>query len=420
MMAGLFFLVEDTTQPMAEPMPEPEKPEKPVREKYVFKYEFSKEWGVEQVTSFVKDQSSEDWDGPMHIVAFDVPEEDPKVKNWKKWERIAKAIQSKPLFSRYEENEKPQVIRLSCSGEENRTFCNQLIGQQSKAAIFFIDGVPRPFPAQARSDKTLMEHIYEWMQPAVRYIEEIDDIVEFTEATEHPIKVFLFGEDQEGAFEEAVKEIRDWGKYGRNVSPRISEHFDVESPPTLTMFRDFEPERINFEGDLTKPEEIRNWVTSNQLPLFGEYTQRTMARYHNKNKGMESQFVWLMVDPTEDSTEAVLAAGKTAAEENKEFTVTYVDVLAESDMARAMGAETFPVCVMLNPKNPTAKMLNPIDGENPGESITACINAYVEAQNASEVEEDEYYYDDEYEDMDYYEDEYQAEGEGGEAAAAST
>lgn len=417
MMAGLFFLVEDAIPPQAaQPEPEPE-PVKPERQPYVFQYIFSPEVESEQVQKLVADQTDEENAVEALIVlVLEDSSQDPKTKLWKRWERIAKSINTKPLFQRYVEEELPKVVRVDCAKEANKQLCDPEVGVRQwvgsdTGAIYFKDGKPRRFGANVKSDKQLMAELFDRMQPAVRYIEEIDQIVDFTEDTENPIKVFLFGDDKDGTLEAAADSIRDWAKFGKNRKPNVATHFDIEDTPKLVMYRDFEPSPVEFGGDLTDKEAMAAFTIENQLPLFGEFSPKTAQRYYKMQYNRPGEFgmVALNIDPTEEESKAVMeAAEKIAKEKKDEFIVCYVDSVVGGQIGKSLGMEAQNQIVVVG-KNISTPVKKDIDMENPTQSIMDAIAEYSEGdQDFGESDE---YYDDEY-DEDFYYDE-NDDGEGG-------
>jgi len=402
MMLGLFFLVEDAVPPQAEmpDQPEPE-PEKPVREKYVFQYLFSSVIEGDKALEMIKGQTEEDGNTALIVVVMDDTADGAKTKNWKRWERIAKSIHTKQLFQRYEEPELPKVLRIDCSSEGSKELCGQLReSHPGVPALYFKDSKARNFGMNTKSDKKIMEELFDRMQPAVRYIEEIDDIVDFMDGTEEPIKIFLFGDDKEGNFEAAADNMREWAKFAKNRKPSVASHFDVENTPEIVMYRDFEPSRVVFEGERTI-ENITSFVLNNQLPLLGEYTQKTAVRYYRKQymSGGSKSMVAINLDPSDEESSALMeAATEIAKEEENEFIFTYVDALVGSGYAKNLGMESYPMVSVIgkDKPSPTTKEVDPTD---PRGSIMAAIEAFKAPPEEEEIDDDEYYYDEgEYED----------------------
>jgi len=341
------------------------------------------------------------------------PNDPNRGKLWSRWERLAKAMRTKALFQRYEEDEVPHVIRFDCS--DQNALCSNLLGGQPARPLLFKPGKqPKVFGGDLRTDRNYLEYLYDEMQPAVRYIEEKNDIVDFMEA--YNVVVFLFGDDVNATLETAADNMRELARFGRNRDPEVAAHFDISSEelPVMTMYRDFGENAI-YEGDMSSKEMITNWVRVNCLPAFGEYNVNTQKRY----MGMNVPIFWVYLDRLDESfseiERAVLSEVLPMMAENKLVSmITYIDALTGAEFAKNMGAEEYPMILILSGQK---HYHVPLDMDSPGKTMIDTIVEWHQENNMDQAGSmqdagDEYYYE-------YDEEEYEDEMVGGGTTGAA-
>jgi len=328
-------------------------------------------------------------------------------KTWTRWERIAKNLRTKPRFARYEEDELPVIRRFDC--RKPLQLCQALSGAAGKPVMFKTGRQGKLFSNEIRTDKQFLDYMYDELQPALNYIEERTDIVDFIE--DNDVVFFLFGEDKAGALEETADGLRDFGKWARNRRSDVAEFFDIESPPQLVQFRDFEPSPIAFQGDLANKEEVGQWVANTNLPVFGEYTDKRSRRYSNFLSQQVSMF-FIYIDALDDTFKEVENAVKTellpfAVENEARVMFSYIDAMTGENIARNMGINEYPTIFgSLNSPDGPKRLNEALDPEEMGKSLVEKFKSFFN-DDEDPADDEGYYYEEYDEDMD------DAEGGGG-------
>jgi len=393
-MVVLWFVPEKhPVQPEEEQKQKPEKKKKPARPPRKPKFEITEQITMEDLQT--KATFAAEMDRLLVLVLDNGnPEDKNKGKLWSRWERLAKAMRTKAIFQRYEENEVPLVVRFDCS--DLSPLCKNLLGGQPARPLLFKPGKqPKPFPNDLRTDRNFLEYLFDEMQAAVRYIEEKNDIVDFMEA--YNVVVFLFGVDVNATLETAADNMRELAKFGRNRDPEVSAHFDISADdlPVMIMYRDFS-DKVVYDGDMGSIEMITNWVRVHCLPPFGEYNFQTQKRY----LGMNMPIFWVYLDSLDESfaeiKTAVLSEVLPMMLENKIVSLlTYIDALTGSEIAKNMGAEEYPMIMILSGQKHYHELL---DMESPGKTMIDTIMAWHQENRgeAGQMQDagDDYYYED--------------------------
>jgi len=372
----------------------PKKRKKPAKPPRKPKFEITEQNTLEELNNIIKSTADED---RLLVLVMDNgnPEDPNKGKLWSRWERLAKAMRTKTLFQRYAEDELPLVSRVDCS--DQNTLCQNLLGGQPARPLLLKPlKQPKVFSSDLRTDRHFLEFLFDEMQPAVRYIEEKNDIVDFMEA--HNVVVFLFGDDVNATLETAADNMRELARFGRNRDPEVAAHFDIstEDLPVMIMYRDHDENAV-YDGDMGSGEMITNWVRALCLPPFGEYNMHTQKRY----MGMNVPIFWVYLDRLDESFAEIeravlLEVLPVMKEQNMRGLVTYIDALSNAEVAKNMGAEEYPMILILSGQK---HYHVPLDMDNPGRTMVETITEWHQENSAGSMQGggDEYYYED-YED----------------------
>jgi len=242
-------------------------------------------------------------------------------------------MRKKAMFQRYEESTLPLIVRLNCN--DQNWICNQ-VGKFGEPFLFKRAEL-WPFPSELQTDRQYLEYLFEQMQPAVKYVEEIKEVVEFID--EHDVVVFLFGNDQNLSMETAADSMRSLAKFGRNRDPDVAAYYQISSEemPMLVMFRDF-GEIIHYEDYLGDIKNVTEWVKANCIMSFGEYNDQTMKRY----KGLNLPMFVIILDQQDETFGAIETAVNEEVlpmihDEGIDGVVTYIDVYSHAKMALEVG-----------------------------------------------------------------------------------
>jgi len=162
----------------------------------------------------------------------------------------------------------------------------------------------------------------------------------------------------------------------------------------MTMYRDF-GENAVYDGDMGSIEMITNWVRTNCLPAFGEYNFQTQKRY----LGLNVPIIWIYLDRLDESYADIEKAVLTEvipllAERKLPAKLTYIDALTGAQIAQNMGAEEYPMIIILSGQQ---QYQVPLDLDNPGKNIIdTFMEWFAENNNQAQMQDagDEYYYED--------------------------
>lgn len=391
LMIDLYFFVEDPVVevPESQRAPEPQAPKNFTRPPRRPTFELTEEVDIETLKEFIKE-----FDDRILVVAFEEANaEGNRKKLWKRWERIARAFPNKPQFRRLDEDEYPKVVRFDCSTAEAKVACEQLVGTNLPAAIFWKSKIPRFFPEEVRTDTDVFNYLEKQMEEAVKYAETTEEVEYFI--TGEGINLMFFGKDPNGVYMQVADVLRDNANFGRTADSDIAESFDAEMP-SMRMYRPFDESPVYFEGNITDYASLNSFIRENSVPLFGEWTASTMKMYQNRKLPV----VFIAVDPTEDETEKVLEVAKTLAKEYwGTLSFAQLDAIMNADIARRLGTTTLPEVLILS----GTEVRKQIDLDTPAVSIKNAIEEWKTASSrAPEPDVDEYeeydeLYDDEYE-----------------------
>jgi len=308
-------------------------------------------------------------------------------KEWKKWERLKKAmVKAKGQAKRFENYDKfdlPTTIRFDCAGE-GAPACEafqQNAGvreNDARGVIFRSQGgqlAPKAFPNDVRSDKQIFTYLFDLMQPAVKYFgDENDNTAEFSDFVdpEDDIpRVVLFGdteEDEWKKFMAIADDLREFAKFGRTKEDELIQEFcgdesaDAMDDDVVKMYRKFDGEDggasvLDYTGDYTDREAVTKWVKDNSLPLLVEFSGKIRQRIQNRGLPI----VWIHIDSGADTkdgneTDELLKQAKAVAESKRgEYTFTYVDSMTNEKFAKELGATTAPEVMILSQNNEVRK-----------------------------------------------------------------
>jgi len=337
------------------------------------------------------------------LVAFEEANAEPaegetKVKSsrklWKRWERLARAFPNKPQFRRLDEDEYPKVVRFDCSTAEAKAACEQLVGTNLPAAIFWKSKIPRFFPEEVRTDTQMFNYLEKQMEEAVNYLETTEEAEYFI--TEEGINLMFFGRDPDNVYMQVADVLRDNANFGRTADSDVAESFEAEQP-SLRMYRPFDESPVHFEGNITDYATIVSFIREHSVPLFGEWKASTIKMYQNRKLPV----VFIAVDFTEDETEKILEVGKKLASEYwGTLSFAQLDAIMNADIARRLGVTNAPEVLILSGKD----VRKTIDYDNPEAAIREAIEEWKTAStrgpepDVDEYEEYDELYDDEYDD----------------------
>lgn len=379
--------------------PTPKRPERPPKKPKFIHTEESEPEALQDETEAV--EQGKEGAPSMLVAVLDHGAEGKEAgKTWSRWERIAKNMRSKPRFARYDEEELPVIRRFDC--RKPLQLCQALSGAAGKPVMFKFGRRGKLFSNDIRTDKQYLDYMYDELQPALNYIEERTDIVDFIE--DNDIVYFLFGQDEGGKLEEIADGLRDFGKWARNRRADVAEFFDIETPPKLVQFRDFEPSPITFEGDMTKQEEVMKWVTSSNIPTFGEYTVKRAKRYSNFLSQSVSLF-FIYIDALDDTFKEIENTVLTdlmpfAVEQQARVMFTYIDAMTGENIARNMGINEYPrIFGSLSTPDGPKRLNEALEPEEMGKSLAEKFKSFFN-DDEDPADDEGYYYEEYDEDMD--------------------
>jgi len=347
-------------------------------------------------------------DDRILVVAFeDVSVEGSRKQMWKRWERISRALPKKKQFKRADEDELPMIVRFDCSGELGKA-CEQLVGPKLPAVVMWKSNIPRFFPEEIRTDTQVFNYLAKQMQEAVQYQETLEEAEYFV--TEDAISLMYFGKDESGAYRHIADLLRDMANFGRTNDAEIAEAFEAEVP-SLRLYRPFDESPLTFPGNLSDSQAIGQFLREYSVPMFGEWTPKTMKLYQNRKLPV----VFIAVDPTEDETDTVLeVAGNLAIEFWGEMSFTQLDGIMNADVAARLGVTELPEVLILTGQ----EIRMSIDLDGPEASIRQAIAAWNEAAtrgpeaDATDLDEyDDEDYDDDYDGYDEEEEDFEEDSE---------
>lgn len=348
-------------------------------------------------------------DDRILVVAFEETQAEGNRKQvWKRWERIARAIPNKKQFKRADEDELPMVARFDCSGEYQKKACEQLVGNKLPAIVMWKSNIPRFFPEEVRTDTQVFDYLAKQMQEAVQYQETLEEAEYFV--TEDTISMMYFGKDESGAYRQIADILRDLAQFGRTADVSIAEAFEAEVP-SLRLYRPFDESPLTFPGNLSDGQAIGQFLREYSVPMFGEWSPKTMKLYQNRKLPV----VFIAVDPTEDETETVLeTASNLAVEFWGEFSFTQLDGIMNADVAQRLGVTQLPEVLILQGQE--TRMT--IDLDAPELTIRTAISQWQEAAtrgpegDATDLDDyDDEDYDDDYDGYDEEEEDFEGDAD---------
>jgi len=392
-MINLYFFVDDPVVdvPEAQAQQAPKNFTRPPRRPT---FEVSEEVDIATLQELIKEL-----DDRILVVAFEEANaEGNKKKLWKRWERLARAIPNKSQFKRLDEDEYPKVVRFDCSSAEAKAACEQLVGSNLPAAIFWKSKIPRFFPEEVRTDTQVFNYLGKQLEEAVQYLETEEETE--LHITDEGINLMFFGKDPDNVFMQVADVLRDNANFARTADTDIAQSFDAEMP-SLRMYRPFDESPVHFDGNITDYSQIVSFIREHSVPLFGEWTQSTLKMYQNRKLPV----VFIAVDPTEDETEKVLEVAKGLAKEYwGTLSFAHLDAIMNADIARRLGATNLPEVLILS----GTEVRQQIDLDYPEPAIRNAIDEWKLASQkdpSSEPEVDEYEEYDEIYDEEEYDDE---------------
>jgi len=374
-----------------------------------FEFKYTEEQEMDALTEILQAEDDE-----IKVVVFDYSEDAPerpgrgRIKPkylWKRYERIAKSLRTKELFKRYDDEDLPAIYRFDCS-EAGQLLCDRVVGDKAPHAMLFKNKRPRAFPDEVKSDKQILKHLYEMMQPAVSYQESIEDVENFISDVEETIRVMFYGNERGplDAFTQAADVLRDYGKFGRSRADDVLKRFsDDPNDVVVKLYRKFDDSPVTYNGALNAEslKDLVDWVRTNSLPLLSEFSPAN----HQKFQKRGLPIVWLHVDSTEDVTDRILEEAKELAKEYYgKMTFTFIDGVVNSQVAKNIGSTSMPQVLILDGSE---EVKDDIDGDMPKVSIKGSIDKW-EKRNSGDGggfddddddDDDDYYADDDLDDI---------------------
>eukprot|EP01083_Nonionella_stella_P094915 266421_1 len=167
-------------------------------------------------------------DERLMIVAFDDSTRDEsggnvyKIRLFKKIDGIAKRIGKHKLFKRYEEEDIPRFVLFDCGSSEDgasENVCKQIIGDNIPNILIFRPlSQPRTLPNDLKSDRDIITYLYNLMQPAVKYLDELIEAEDFV-SDDSELHCLLFSKNTNinviKIYDEISDSLRDYGYFGR-------------------------------------------------------------------------------------------------------------------------------------------------------------------------------------------------------------
>merc|ERR1712176_1640591 len=290
-------------------------------------------------------------DDRLTVVAFENSNGDDsagnvyKVKLFKKMDGIAKRIARHKLFKRYEEEDLPRFALFDCSNREDSMSekeSKKIVGQNLPNILIFRPMTqPRSLPKDVKSDNQIISYLYDLMQPAVKYLDELIDAEDFV-ADDSDLHCMLFSQSTDkqaiSVYETVSDGLRDFGKYGRTQNPLIVESFDLDEAqlPSLLIWRTFGENPQIFSGNITSPEAVRDFVMNNYLPIFGEFTPKSSKRV--LKRGLPILWVAHNDAMTDDALQLLLNSALSIARRYRgQLTFVQLDVDAQPQIASNFG-----------------------------------------------------------------------------------
>ena len=118
-----------------------------------------------------------------------------KVKLFKKFDGIAKRLPKHRLFRRYNDEDLPYFILFDCGSTtdpSSESVCKQIVGENiPNILIFRPQQQPRALPTEYKSDSSIITYLYNLMQPAVKYLDELISAEDFV-ADDSELHTVLF------------------------------------------------------------------------------------------------------------------------------------------------------------------------------------------------------------------------------------
>jgi len=96
---------------------------------------------------------------------------------------IAKRIPKHKLFKRYDTEDIPSFVLFDCGSSEDgasENVCKQIVGENIPNVLIFRPlSQPRTLPNDLKSDRDIIAYLYDLMQPAVKYLDELIEAEDF-------------------------------------------------------------------------------------------------------------------------------------------------------------------------------------------------------------------------------------------------
>ena len=270
-----------------------------------------------------------------------------KVRLFKKIDGIAKRIPKNKLFKRYEEDEIPRFVLFDCGSTEDpssENVCKQIVGQNiPNILIFRPASQPRTLPSDLKSDRDIITYLYNLMQPAVKYLDEIGAAEDFV-ADDSELHCLLFSKNTDASairvYDQVSDSLRDYGLFGRTRDPQIIEQFDLDETqlPALLIWRTFGENPQIFHGNITNAEDVRDYIMNNYVPIFGEFTPMTSKRF--MKRGLPILWVAYNNKMSEDGLQLLINSALSIAKRYRgQLTFVQLDVDAQPQIAQNFGLQ---------------------------------------------------------------------------------
>eukprot|EP00486_Rosalina_sp_Unknown_P005740 CAMPEP_0201570744 /NCGR_PEP_ID=MMETSP0190_2-20130828/13118_1 /ASSEMBLY_ACC=CAM_ASM_000263 /TAXON_ID=37353 /ORGANISM="Rosalina sp." /LENGTH=556 /DNA_ID=CAMNT_0047994603 /DNA_START=38 /DNA_END=1708 /DNA_ORIENTATION=- len=292
-------------------------------------------------------------DDRLMIVAFDDSTREEsggnvyKVRLFKKIDGIAKRIPKHKLFKRYEEEDIPRFVLFDCGSTEDQAaenVCKQIVGQNVPNILIFRPAQqPRTLPTDLKSDKDIITYLYNLMQPAVKYLDELVEAEDFV-ADDSELHTLLFSKNSDmdaiRVYDQVSDSLRDYGYFGRTRNPTVIESFDLDETqlPALLIWRTFGENPQIFAGNITSPENVRDFIMNNYVPVFGEFNPMTSKRF--MKRGLPILWVSYNNKMSEDGLQLLLNSALSIAKRYRgQLTFVQLDTDAQPQIAQNFGLQ---------------------------------------------------------------------------------
>lgn len=188
---------------------------------------------------------------------------------------------------------------------------------------FFIDGTPVEYSGGRTADE-----IIAWLKkksgPAAATIASLDELKKAQTANE----VFILGlfknvESEQAVVFKNVAKAMDSVVFGITSEQAIFDELKVTSEAGIVLFKDFDEGRNDFDGQYNE-EEVKKFISSNQLALVNEFNQETAQKIFGGDIKVHN-----LLFASKSTDEKILAGFKEAA---KQFKGKAIFVLIHTDV----------------------------------------------------------------------------------------